>query len=98
MNANAEARSAVLGVAIGETEARGGGFGTDTVRAVCRFGIEMMNLHRIELHVTARHEAAVHVYEKAGFVFEARQRDWLYKHGRYYDRLTMGLLHSELRW
>lgn len=98
MRGRAEERRAELGVAIGEAQARGGGYGTDTVRAICRFGFEMMNLHRIELHVTADHEAAVHVYEKVGFVQEARLRDRLFKHGRYYDRLTMGLLRGELRW
>ncbi len=94
---SAENRAAVLGIALGDKGYWDGGYGTDTMRTVCRFGFEMMNLHRIELEVYAANERAVHVYEKVGFVTEGRRRDAVYKFGRYEDVLIMGLLEGELR-
>jgi RimJ/RimL family protein N-acetyltransferase len=92
-----ENRSAVLGIAIGDKAFWGGGYGTDTMRTVCRFGFEMMNLHRIELEVYAANVRAQHVYEKVGFVVEGRRRAASFKFGTYRDVILMGLLEGELR-
>jgi RimJ/RimL family protein N-acetyltransferase len=92
-----ENRSAVLGIAIGEKRYWDGGYGTDTMRLVCRFGFEMMNLHRIELEVYAENDRAIHVYEKIGFQHEGCRREAIFKFGRYHDLLTMGLLEGEIR-
>ncbi len=92
-----ENRSASLGIAIGDKTCWDGGYGTDTMRTVCRFGFEMMNLHRIQLEVYAPNERARHVYEKVGFVLEGRLRDALFKYGRYRDVFVMSLLEGELR-
>ncbi len=92
-----ENRSAVLGIAIGDKAYWDGGYGSDTMRTVCRFGFETMNLHRIELEVYVSNERAIHVYEKVGFRIEGRRRDALYTRGAYQDVLVMGLLEGELR-
>lgn len=97
LNTTPECRCASLGIAIGDKTAWDGGYGTDTMRTVCRFGFEMMNLHRIELEVYAENERARHVYEKVGFVVEGRRRDALFKYGRYQDVLVMSLLEGELQ-
>ena len=91
-----ENRSAVLGIAIGDREFWDGGYGTDTMRTLCRFGFEMMNLHRIQLDVYAGNERARHVYEKIGFKPEVTKRQAVYKFGRYMDVQVMGLLEGEL--
>ncbi len=87
---DAEARSAELGIMIGEREYWDGGYGTDTMNTICRFGFEMMNLRRIWLEVYALNERAVHVYEKVGFQHEALLRDAVYKFGAWQDVLIMG--------
>lgn len=92
-----ENRSATLGIAIGDRAYWDGGYGTDTMRTICRFGFEIMNLHRIELEVYVANERAQHVYERVGFRLEARKREAIYKLGRYQDVLVMGLLEGELR-
>ncbi|MCC7364616.1 MAG: GNAT family N-acetyltransferase [Dehalococcoidia bacterium] len=96
-NAVPEDRSCDLGIMIGDKEYWGRGYGTDTMRTACRFGFEMMNLHRIELEVFAGNDRAQHVYEKVGFKVEARRRQAHFKFGRYVDVLVMGLLEGELR-
>lgn len=92
-----EDRHAELGIAIGDKAYWDGGYGTDTMRALCRFGFEIMNLHRIQLDVYAGNARAQHVYEKVGFRVEARKRQGIYKFGAYQDVLVMGLLEGELR-
>ncbi len=93
--ASAENRSGELSILIGETEYWDGGYGTDTVRALCQFGFEMMNLHRIWLEVLASNARAIHVYEKLGFRHEARCRDAVYKFGEWRDVLVMSVLEGE---
>ncbi|MGE5595716.1 MAG: GNAT family N-acetyltransferase [Hyphomicrobiales bacterium] len=95
--ASPENRSAILGIMIGEREYRGRGYGTDTTRTICRFGFEMMNLHRIELGVFAENHRARHVYEGIGFREEAVLRQAYFRFGRYIDQVVMGLLEGELR-
>ena len=86
-----------LGIAIGDKAYWDGGYGTDAMRALCRFGFDIMNLHRIQLDVYAGNQRAQHVYEKVGFRIEARKRQGIYKFGAYQDVLVMGLLEGELR-
>jgi RimJ/RimL family protein N-acetyltransferase len=92
-----ENRCAELGIALVRPGSRGHGYGTDTVRTLCRFGFDEMNLHRIELLVFAHNAAARRVYEKCGFREEcvARQAHW--GDGRWYDDVHMSLLEGELR-
>ena len=44
-----EVRRAVLGITLGDKSYWGRGYGTDTVRTMCRFGFDEMNVHRIYL-------------------------------------------------
>ena len=92
-----ENRSASLGIAIGDKAYWDGGYGTDAMRTLCRFGFEMMNLHRIELEVYGNNHRARHVYEKVGFTLEVTKRQGTYKFGQYHDVHIMGLLEGELR-
>jgi RimJ/RimL family protein N-acetyltransferase len=91
-----ENRCAVLGIAIGDKEFWDGGYGTDAMRTLCRFGFESMSLHRIQLDVYAGNDRARHVYEKIGFKLEVTKRQAIYKFGRYLDVHIMGLLEGEL--
>jgi RimJ/RimL family protein N-acetyltransferase len=92
-----ENRSANLGIKLGDKTRWDGGYGTDAMRTLCRFGFEMMNLHRIELEVYADNARARHVYERVGFKTEGCLREAYYKYGRYIDVITMGLLKGELQ-
>jgi len=92
-----ESRRATLGIALGDKQFWNGGYGTDTMRVICRFGFETMNLHRIDLEVYASNARARRVYEKVGFKQEGILREAMYKYGRYEDIVQMGLLEGELR-
>ena len=92
-----ENRTAVLGIALGDKSCWNGGYGTDAMHTLCRFGFEMMNLHRIELDVFADNARARRVYEKVGFKLEGCRREAIFKFGRYHDVMVMGLLAGELQ-
>ena len=94
--ASPENRRATLGIALGDKQFWNGGYGTDTMRVVSRFGFESMNLHRIDLEVYASNARARRVYEKVGFRQEGVLREAIYKYGRYEDIVQMGLLEGEL--
>lgn len=93
-----ESRAGILGIGIGDKRYWDRGYGTDTMRVLCRVGFDTMNLHRIELEVFVGNERARKVYQRVGFVEEGRKRDAIYKDGRYDDIIVMGLLRGELRW
>jgi RimJ/RimL family protein N-acetyltransferase len=92
-----EDRWAELGIALGDKASWDGGYGTDVMVTLCRFGFQEMNLHRIELWVHARNSRARHVYEKVGFREEGVRRQAFFKHGQYRDVVLMGLLEDEFR-
>lgn len=88
-------RNALIGVGMWSAEDRNRGYGTDAVRAMVRWGFRHLNLHRIELSVEPENAAAMHVYEKIGFVSEGRRREHHYDDGCYRDEEIMGLLRRE---
>lgn len=90
-------RTGELGIAIGRREAWGKGYGTDTVRTLCRWGFDELNLHRIHLRVYEDNRRGIACYEKVGFRMEGRLRQDRYQGGAYIDTLVMGLLRGELR-
>jgi|KBSSwiStaDraftv2_1062776.scaffolds.fasta_scaffold487898_2 RimJ/RimL family protein N-acetyltransferase len=89
-----EDRTGTVGIAMGE---RNAGFGTDTMRTLCRVGFEVMNLHRIGLTVDASNERARHVYRKVGFKEEGELRDHRFIRGQYRGTVVMGLFRAELK-
>lgn len=89
-----EDRAASAGIILDELY-WGGGYGTDAMRVLCRFGFGMMNLHRIELEVFEDNPRAVRCYEKVGFQHEGRRRKADFREGNYRDALMMGMLREE---
>jgi RimJ/RimL family protein N-acetyltransferase len=52
-----------IGEYIGEKDHWGGGYGTDALRTVCRYGFDTMRLHSIELGVVEENARAIRSYE-----------------------------------
>jgi RimJ/RimL family protein N-acetyltransferase len=95
--AEPETGCAKLDIYLGEKDHWGHGYGTDTMRTICRYGFDHMRLHKISLYVVTENHAAHHVYLKVGFVDEGRLREVFRRDGRWYDMFAMGLLEGELR-
>lgn len=86
---------AEFGIAIGERDEWGKGYGTDATRAICDFGFGQLRLERISLFVYAGNDRGRRAYEKAGFVHEGTLRRAHYDRGEHHDVHVMGLLRSE---
>ncbi len=89
------AGTAVLGIMIGDKSYWGQGYGTDAVRALCRFLFDRFRLRRIQLDTWAGNERAIKSYTKVGFQIEGRLRDAALVNGQPMDQIVMGLLRSE---
>lgn len=87
---------ATIGLWIGK-EYHGFGFGSDTLRVLCKFLFEEMNIHKIKLDYFEFNEAGRRCYEAVGFKEEGRNRKELYRYGKYYDTINMGLFKDELK-
>jgi len=76
-----------LGMGV-DKEYRGQGLGTRLATLTMEAAFAR-GFRRIELEVYASNEAAVHVYEKLGFVIEGRKIRARFLDGEYYDILQM---------
>lgn len=89
--------SALFHITIGERDVWGQGFGTEAARLMVRHAFERLNLHRVALSVFSFNERAIRSYEKAGFRIEGRLREAVWRDGRYWDEVQMGILDWEWR-
>lgn len=88
-------RAGIMSIGIGEAKYRNNGYGTDAIQLILRFAFHELNLNRVGLYVIEYNKRAIHVYEKAGFQHEGRRRSAIYRDGKMYDGILMGILRSE---
>ena len=88
-------RHGMFGIFIGAADARGCGLGTEATALVVRYAFDTANLNRVWLHVYEDNPAAIHVYEKLGFVREGLLRQDTFRRGRYGNTVVMGLLRAD---
>jgi len=78
--------TATVGYWLGE-DFWGRGIMTEAVTAVTNFCFENFPLRRISAEVFANNPASARVLEKAGFIFEARLKNHVFKDGKLLDSL-----------
>lgn len=83
------ARTAELGITIGDKAYWGRGYGSEAIALLVGYGHEKLNLRRIWLRVHGRNERAIRAYAAAGFIEEGRQRDHVWSDGAYDDLVLM---------
>jgi RimJ/RimL family protein N-acetyltransferase len=86
---------AFVGIGIGEREFWGNGYGSDAMKVILRFAFQELNLRRVALDTFEYNPRAIRSYEKVGFVHEGRAREYLYREGRRWDLIFMGILREE---
>jgi aminoglycoside 6'-N-acetyltransferase len=80
------------------TEVQGQGIGTDAIRTVARYLIDVRGHHRLTIDPSAANERAIHVYSNLGFRPIGIQRQYERgPDGTFHDGLLMDLLADELR-
>ena len=88
-------RRAQFRILIGEPSYFDGGYGTESTRLMIEHGFRTLNLATLYLGVNAENARAISAYEKAGFTVDGRQRQFIYRNGRYYDCVNMSILRDE---
>ena len=71
------------------------GIGTMSTKMLCKYGFEILKLHKIYLFTNNSNIGARKTYEKVGFKLEGIHRDEMIDEEKYDDRLYYGLLSSE---
>lgn len=73
------------------------GYAFDAEMTLMRYAFDSLNLQRVWLHALDYNVAVIQLHLKTGFTQEGCLRQHIYKNGRYYDVMTMGLLADEFR-
>lgn len=94
-NLNWASQTGTFAIGIGDPAYWGQGYGTETTQLMLGYSFRELGLHRISLIVFAYNERARHVYEKLGFAYEGEWREAMYKDGKRYNVITMGILRRE---
>ena len=90
----AKDRCASLGILI-DKSVWGLGYGTEALMLALHYGFSELNLHRIQLEVSASNERAIQSYRKAGFREEGRRRQAFFRNGHWQDQVQMAILAEE---
>jgi RimJ/RimL family protein N-acetyltransferase len=84
-----------MGIGLGDKTCWGKGYGTDAMSLLLRYAFTELNLHRMTLTVYEFNERAIRMYQRCGFKIEGIVRDCLYRNGRRWDLVSMGILRDE---
>lgn len=86
-----------VGIGIGDREYWDKGLGTEVMQIIARYAFEELGLHRLSLNVFGYNTRAIRAYEKAGYKVEGRVAEALYRGGKRWDLIFMGLLREDWR-
>lgn len=85
LHRNCEMQVAIL------PEFQGRGLAEKAMRHGIDYAFNMLNLYKAYLYVDVDNAAAIHIYEKLGFMIEGRMIRQFYSNGSYHDSYFMGL-------
>ncbi len=89
-------RRAYHGIKIGESKNRAKGIGTDVVMAVMRYAFDELQLNRLDGSIMEGNEISEKLYvNKCGWKKEGVSRNYIFKKGKYYDLVWVGILREE---
>jgi RimJ/RimL family protein N-acetyltransferase len=87
-------RRAEVGFALARSE-WGGGVMRRAVKELVRFGLDVLDLHRIEAEVDPRNEASIRILEGNGFKREGYRREAYFHNNEIQDSASYALLERE---
>ena len=87
--------TAEFGIIIGEPDARGKGYGTETAQLMLDYAFTALGLHCLKLTVHAYNVAGIRAYTKAGFKQCGRRREKILMGGKRWDEIHMECLSTE---
>jgi len=87
--------SGYICLGIGEADFRRKGYGSQALSLLLRYAFSELNLFRVTAVVPAYNEAAMHLFQKFGFMEEIRRRKVIRQDGKFWDVIAYGLLNAE---
>ena len=84
-----------LSISIGDREYWGKKYGVEAIQLMMDFGFTTLNLHRISLTVFSYNGRAIKAYQKVGFKMEGSEKEALWRDGKRWDIIYMGILKGE---
>ena len=87
-------KQAKLGTVLGNREKWGFGFGTESSKLICDYGMKMLGLHRIWVEILSDNKASIRMCEKIGFVQEGMMKDHFFTNNKFHDVVFMGLING----
>lgn len=72
------------------------GYATEATKAVTKFGLDKINLHKVQICHNSINMKSRRVIEKCGFTYEGTLRDFFYENGKYLDRVYYSILEDEV--
>jgi RimJ/RimL family protein N-acetyltransferase len=91
------AHSAEYSIYVADQESRRKGLACEATVLILRFGFMGLGLNRIYLRVMQCNSAAVHLYEKLGFVLEGVAREDAFLDGRFESSVCYSMLSREFQ-
>jgi UDP-4-amino-4,6-dideoxy-N-acetyl-beta-L-altrosamine N-acetyltransferase len=79
---------------IGDPDFREGGYGSDALRTLTKYGFDQLNLNRIWCEVYSNN-AAIDIYRHIGFIDEGLLRQTVFKDGEYLDSYILSMLRTD---
>lgn len=76
---------------------RGRGYGRKIYEAIKKYCFDYLNIHRVWLLVLETNKHAQRLYKKQGFRVEGKQREAIFRDGKYLDYVMMSILEDEYR-
>lgn len=74
------------------SDARGRGYGADTINTLIKYALEELRLVCVYAHVNAYNIASQKLFERCGFVKEGVLRKRIYKKGKYHDVISFSII------
>lgn len=90
-------RHATFGIFIGEKTFWNQGIGTEATSLLLDFAFNILNLHSVNMDVYSYNRRAIRSYEKVGFKYAGKRRDYIFMAGEYHDVLIYDILASEFK-
>jgi diamine N-acetyltransferase len=88
-------RYGTTGTFIGPAELRGQGFGSDAKMHLLNYAFNTLNLNKVISGAFEFNERSLRYSLKCGYQIEGRGRKQIFKDGRYWDSIQLGVLREE---
>lgn len=94
-NINWKDRTAMTGTFIGEKELWGKGYGTDAKMLLLDFAFDTLGLEKVNSEAFIFNKRSINYSLGCGYKKEGKRRSQIFKHGRRWDVILLGVLREE---